>query len=392
VNKKSSTTGTDLQDEVRALRQRVAELEAQAAYAPAKSALHSAEKKNLSILHFAPIGVYQATTEGNLLFANSKFATMLGFETADELIKWNNNCSGKMLGCTGQWSTMIKLLEQGAEHAQVETQLKRMDETCLWVSMSARAVRDDDGGLLYIDGFAVDVTERKRAERNLSRSREQLRNLARRQEQAREDERTRIAREIHDELGQLVTVLIMDLNWLSSKLGEHEMDMQERTRSMAQTVGLIQKTVRRIAAELRPGMLDDLGLAAAVEWLAKEFQNRSGIACSAHIEPSDIEMDRDRATALFRVAQEALTNIMRHAQADRVDIQLTLKDGTVRLKVADNGRGISREEMDDSGSLGIIGIRERVHFLGGQAIISGSPGQGTTVNVRLPLSSTGGPA
>jgi len=370
----------------------VAELEAQAAYAPAKSALHSAEKKNLSILHFAPIGVYQATTEGNLLFANSKFATMLGFETADELIKWNNNCSGKMLGCTGQWSTMIKLLEQGAEHAQVETQLKRMDETCLWVSMSARAVRDDDGGLLYIDGFAVDVTERKRAERNLSRSREQLRNLARRQEQAREDERTRIAREIHDELGQLVTVLIMDLNWLSSKLGEHEMDMQERTRSMAQTVGLIQKTVRRIAAELRPGMLDDLGLAAAVEWLAKEFQNRSGIACSAHIEPSDIEMDRDRATALFRVAQEALTNIMRHAQADRVDIQLTLKDGTVRLKVADNGRGISREEMDDSGSLGIIGIRERVHFLGGQAIISGSPGQGTTVNVRLPLSSTGGPA
>lgn len=369
----------------------VAELQAEIVYEPAQSAMLSAEKKYLSILHFAPVGVYQATPEGNLLFANTRFACMLGFDSADELIEWNNSGGGKMLGCTSDWSTLIKLLEQGSENAQVETQLLRMDDSCLWVAISARAVRDDEGGLLYIDGFALDVTERKRAERNLSRSREQLRNLARRQEQAREDERTRIAREIHDELGQLITVLHMDLNWLSSRLDPEDSEIQDRTRSMAETVGLIQKTVRRIAAELRPGMLDDLGLAAAVEWLAKEFQNRTGIACDLRIAPQDMDLERDRATALFRIAQEALTNIMRHAEATQVGIELTLDRGQVRLKVQDNGRGISREEMDDASSLGIIGIRERVHFLGGRAAIKGGP-DGTTVKVRLPLSGNEAPS
>jgi PAS domain S-box-containing protein len=384
MNKKPENTKNIL-DNPQASGKWVAELQSEIVYEPAQSAMLSAEKKYLSILHFAPVGVYQATPEGALLFANTRFAAMLGFDSADELIEWNNSGGSKMLGCTSDWSTLIKLLEQGSENAQVETQLQRMDDSCMWVAISARAVRDDDGGLLYIDGFALDVTERKRAEKNLSRSREQLRNLARRQEQAREDERTRIAREIHDELGQLITVLHMDLNWLSSKFDPNDSEIQDKTTAMAGTVGLIQQTVRRIAAELRPGMLDDLGLTAAVEWLAKEFQNRTGIACDLRIEPPDIDLDRDRATALFRIAQEALTNIMRHAEATEVCIELTLEDGQMHLKVQDNGRGITREKMDDAGSLGIIGIRERVHFLGGRVAIKGGS-EGTIVEVRLPLS------
>jgi len=142
--------------------------------------------------------------------------------------------------------------------------------------------------------------------------------------------------------------------------------------------------VQRMSSQLRPGILDDLGLVAALDWLARDFQQRSGIPCSAEVDPA-LEVGSHRATVLFRICQESLTNVSRHSHADRVTIMLGRKDGEVELRISDNGRGITREEMDDPHSYGVMGMRERARALGGKVTISGAPGEGTTVSAILPL-------
>jgi len=143
--------------------------------------------------------------------------------------------------------------------------------------------------------------------------------------------------------------------------------------------------VQRISTELRPGLLDDLGLVAAIEWQTEEFQSRTGITCKLTIDPEDIVIDEKRSTTLFRILQESLTNISRHAGATRVTVSLKEKDGQIALRVRDNGKGITKEQLSSNRSFGIIGIRERVHHLRGKVRISGSPGKGTTAMVRMPI-------
>ncbi len=230
-----------------------------------------------------------------------------------------------------------------------------------------------------------DITERTQAERDLEASREELRNLSVHQQTVREEERTRIAREIHDELGQSLTALKMDLSWLKNRLPPALKPLHLKARQMEQLADTTIEAVRRISTELRPGLLDDLGLAAAIEWQAEDFQNRSGIACEARLEAGEMELDRDLATALFRIFQETLTNIARHAGATRVGVLLDRDGERIVLTVTDNGRGITKKQIDDGRSFGIIGMRERAHLWGGDLHISGSREEGTTVRVSIPM-------
>jgi signal transduction histidine kinase len=231
-----------------------------------------------------------------------------------------------------------------------------------------------------------DITERKQAEEQLRNSREQLRALAAHLESVREDERARIAREIHDELGQVLTGLRMDLSWVVSRLPGDEAALMERSRSMLTLIDTTIRLVRRIATELRPGVLDDLGLVAAIEWQAQEFQTRTGIACEFASNQADLVLAPELGTAAFRICQETLTNVARHAHATRVHIRLEAEAGQLVLTVADNGRGITEQELANRTSLGLLGMRERALLLGGQVSIGGKPGEGTTVTVRIPLS------
>ena len=232
---------------------------------------------------------------------------------------------------------------------------------------------------------AEDITDRKRAEQDLRASREQLRNLSAHTIAVRETERTNIAREIHDELGQNMTALKMDLAWMAKKLPGKHKTLISKTKAMARLVNATIKTVRKISTELRPGLLDDLGLAAAIEWQAGEFQKRTGIKCDLVIKPEEIEIDRDRSTAVFRIFQETLTNVARHASAKKVTASLKKRAGKVFLKVGDNGKGITRKQATDSKSFGLIGMRERAHFWGGKVTIKGVQGKGTTVTVSIPI-------
>ena len=229
-----------------------------------------------------------------------------------------------------------------------------------------------------------DITERKRVEAELQRSLGQLRQLAERLETVREEERTRAARAMHDGLGQALTAIKIDLTALLRDLPPDQGPPALRRQSIMMLLDEAIQSIRRIATELRPAILDDLGLAAAVEWAAEEFQARTGTKCQISLPDADIAMDTERATALFRILQESLTNVARHANASQVSVRLAKDEGHLLLEVLDNGRGIDERQLSIVHSLGILGMRERALLLGGSLTISGAPGQGTAVRVRIP--------
>jgi PAS domain S-box-containing protein len=243
---------------------------------------------------------------------------------------------------------------------------------------------NEQGQVESVLGITRDITERKQAEEKVERSRELLRALTARLQAIREEERSRIAREIHDELGQALTALKMDLSWCAKRMPADQNPLVEKTKSMMGLVDETVRTVRRIATDLRPGILDDLGLVAAIEWQAEEFQNRSRITCSLTTEVEDLALDEARTTALFRILQESLTNVARHSEATHVDVRLKKSDAFLTLEIRDNGKGISPSERSGTRSLGLLGMRERARLLGGEFTIHGAEGAGTTVVVRIP--------
>jgi signal transduction histidine kinase len=237
----------------------------------------------------------------------------------------------------------------------------------------------------------ADVSRRKQVESQLNQSSGQLRALAKRLESVREEESARIAREVHDELGQAMTSLKLDLAWVVRRLSVPETadtrrQLQERIHGTMQQLELTIQTVRAIATALRPPVLDELGLAAALDWQTHDFEKRTGIRCEWSMPLVPIPIGPDQATAIFRIYQEILTNVVRHAQASTICVHLGISDGWLVLEACDNGRGISDATLSNRNSLGLLGMRERAAQWGGDVSILGAEGMGTTVTVRLPLS------
>jgi len=229
---------------------------------------------------------------------------------------------------------------------------------------------------------AFDVTERDHAEAAIRASREELRRLTARMNCIEEEERRRIAREIHDEMGQRLTALHLELDLLRREIGAAS---AERVASMSQLIRDASETVRRIASDLRPSLLDDFGLVAAIENELAQLQRRTGIEYDLFLPDQEPKLDRSRTTALFRIVQEALTNVARHSGARHVMVTMSVSDEAVMLELRDDGRGITPAEAASERSLGLLGMRERAHALGGKLCIEGNPDGGSRVFVRLPL-------
>ncbi len=261
----------------------------------------------------------------------------------------------------------IETLKKGATDYVLKTRLSRL------VPSVHRALRE-----------AHERAERKKAERQLHESHERLRALSTHLQTVREDERTRIALEVHDELGQALTGLKLDLWRLAGQPPQGRNSHGSKIKSLVARVNATIQTVRRIATELRPGILDNLGLVAAIEWQAAEFESRSGLKCIVRADPKVPRLGPDLNTAFFRIFQETLTNVIRHARAKRVEVHLSKQADLVVLAVHDNGRGISEAEISNIRSVGLCGMRERAALFGGQVNIRGLPGHGTTVTVHIP--------
>jgi PAS domain S-box-containing protein len=230
-----------------------------------------------------------------------------------------------------------------------------------------------------------DVTEQKRAEAELESSRAKLRALAARLESIREEERTRLAREVHDQLGLALTSLRFDLSWLSRQIRPEETAQRDKVLEMTASVDETIRQVRQMATTLRPTLLDDAGLVAAIEWQAHDFERRTGITCRVVSDLDDHAIDKDLATAVFRIFQEALTNIARHAGATSVEVWLPRPAGQVTVSIEDNGRGITRDEIEDIQSIGLLGMRERAMRLGGDVTFASGLEAGTRVTIVVPL-------
>ena len=250
---------------------------------------------------------------------------------------------------------------------------------------------DDSGQPQYLVGISEDITERKQAEEELRSAYRQLRDLTHRLETTRETERQRIARELHDEFGQALTGMKLDLSWLGTKLARvlpttAGKPLVKKTQGLMASVDALIDSVRETATSLRPGMLDDLGLIPALEWLTKDFSKRTGIASEVDIDPgvAHTQLSDESSTALFRIVQELLTNVIRHAHASAVHVRLSETDEHLLLELTDNGTGISPHQITRSGSLGLRGMEERASLLGGSFTISGTPGVGTTARIALP--------
>jgi len=357
--------------------------------------LELARERLETVLRQMPAGVIIAEApSGKLIMANEQFEYIwrhpfLPLENIEQYYQYKGFHPDGQPYKPEEWP-LARSIRTGESVTDEEIAFLRGDGTRGTMRVSSAPIRDREGKIVAGVVSLYDITERKQAEEQIKNSREQLRALSAHLQLVREEERARIAREIHDELGQALTGLKIDLSWLDGKLSEARNAaprrlLLEKIKSMIKLIDTTIHTVRRIVTELRPGVLDDLGLMAAIEWQAQDFQNRTGVKCDLASSLEDIDLDQDRSTAVFRIFQETLTNVARHSGATKVDIILEERDGSLILEVKDNGRGITENGLSSSKSLGILGMRERALLLGGEIDILGAQGKGTTVTLRVPL-------
>ncbi len=229
------------------------------------------------------------------------------------------------------------------------------------------------------------IVERKQIGDELKRSHEKLRELFEHLENVREEERKNIAHDIHDELGQALTALKIDIGWLHKNLHKDKEALLEQTSSMIKFVDTTVQNMQRIVLNLRPVLLDDFGLSAAILWYTEDFEKRSRIKCKITLTPDKLIIDKSRAILIFRIYQELLTNIIRHSKATRVTIQMIKKTDRLILDIKDNGRGITEQQIFSHKSFGLLGVKERINFWAGTLKITGTSGKGTKINIELPL-------
>lgn len=255
-----------------------------------------------------------------------------------------------------------------------------------WIQSRAQALWDAAGSAYRMVGWIMDVTERRRADEALRQSTEELQRLSANIEHIREEEKTRIARELHDDLGQLLTALKIDMAHFEQAIAD-KID-EAAAGALRSIYGLIDHlvgSVRRIAADLRPVMLDDLGPIPAIDWFIHEFSARHGIAVNAHLDINEVAFNRDSGTEVFRMVQEGLTNIARHSGASEAEIDIARDEPFCIVKIRDNGRGALPDARRGRKSFGLLGMRERAARLGGELSVATAPGEGFSLTVTLPL-------
>jgi PAS domain S-box-containing protein len=284
------------------------------------------------------------------------------------------------------WATAVAF---GLEFEN-ELRLRGADGNYRWFLIRTSPVHDEKGNIVKWYGVSTDIEDRKQAEDRLKATTEQLRALSASVQSAREDEGTRIAREIHDELGAALSSLRWDLEDIDEAISGPPSRAQlatlhKKIEAMIDLSDATVNTVRRIASELRPTALDEFGITEAIRWHAQHFQARTGITVNCDSLLEDLDLSREQATGIFRISQEALTNVLRHARASRVDVTMKREAGSLVVTIRDNGQGITAEEKSRPQSLGLLGMRERAHLIGGVLDISGSAGVGTVVTIQLPI-------
>jgi PAS domain S-box-containing protein len=348
--------------------------------------IRESEARLQAFMDNSPSVMFIKDLEGRYLHVNKQFTRSFGLDRRNVLLRIAAEIFPPDLAAKLE-ATEARVLATGTQ-IEAEEIISLVDGVHTHI-VCEFPIADARGQITAIGGIRTDITERERAEREIRTSREQLRALASRLNAVREEERTSIALNIHDELGQALTSVKIDLSLLEqvvkSRKGQSSSAHTLRElRSAKRTIDKALDGVRRIAAELRPAVLNELGLGAAIEWLGKDFEKRTRIKCKVVLSTRFSEPDQERSTALYRVLQEALTNVARHATAKTVEIELEEDGGKYVLQVRDDGVGIPDHRLKDWRSLGLNGMRERMLMFGGQTLIERGAGGGTVVTASIP--------
>jgi PAS domain S-box-containing protein len=346
----------------------------------AQEEIETARNRYADLYEFAPIGYFSLDADGVIVETNLTGTQLLGVPRSRLLQR-------RFRDFVAADADTQDTLQRHCQQILCETTpctcnlwMHRQDGTPFYAQLKSLMRRDGEQGPLQWRLALIDLTTlREQAEA-------QLRRLALRQQQRQEQERKRMAREIHDELAQSLTILHIDLAWLTEQPGMTP-EAQARLQAMLTQVDEIDQIMHRIAMELRPLLLDDLGLLAALEWQIEEIHRRTGLAYTLQLPSAPLPLDIDRSTVLFRIFQEALTNVIRHAKASQVDVRVTQDAQAVCLEVRDNGKGMTARQQAQQNAFGLLGMRERAKLWGGEVRISGQSGSGTTVTVHMPYGS-----
>jgi PAS domain S-box-containing protein len=336
------------------------------------------------IYEMSPVAMAVSELTGRIVTANSACQRITGYTEAElrELTLLD------LMQEADPASTLARLRQLGTGEVrqyQAEKRFLCKDRSLIWVRLTVVPTPAARGLPQRVLAVVEDITGRRRAEKELRRSHDQLRTLAARVQSVREEERTGVARWIHDELGQALTGIKMDLTFLTLHPPKARLDRIRRLQAILKDIDHMIQSAQRVSAELRPGMLDELGLVAAVECGARRFAQRTGTKCALEFPREDLAIEPEVSTALFRIFQEAVANIARHAEATEVSVRLAKGDDGLRLEVRDDGKGFREAQLSPGGSLGILGMRERALLLNGRLTIRSAPGEGATVTAWIPI-------
>ncbi|HBL24877.1 MAG TPA: hypothetical protein DDZ40_12290 [Deltaproteobacteria bacterium] len=362
--------------------------------------LRASQRRLSDIIEFLPDATFVIDREGTVIAWNRAIEEMTGVCKEDMIGKSNHVYAIPFYG--RRRKLLIDLVANGDEASESKyIYVKKNGDTifaeaftgalyggkgaCLWGT--ATPLLDDRGNRVGAIESIRDITDHAAAEEKLRSSCEEMRRLSAHIEEVRENQRAAIARELHDVLGQILAVINMDLRWLNKKIPVHEKELLGKVASALTLVKQATRTVQRVSSGLRPVVLDDFGLAAAIDHAVTQFRDQTGMKTSLRMDQT-IDPNKNTSIALYRILQEALTNVIRHANATTLEVSLLRTESTVQLMVRDNGRGISNEQVRNNGSLGILGMRERASFIGGRLEISGANSKGTQITVNLPLKKT----
>lgn len=346
--------------------------------------LRDSEASLAEAQHMARLGSWHFVPATQRMSWSPETFQLLGLERHSIVPAWNNYLERIHKDDRSRIRAALERALESGEEFSTEHRIARQDGTIRWVKAVIRPGSKD--GRAILRGTIMDITELKQTLDALKRSQELLRELTAHQDRVKEEERRRIAREIHDELGQTLLALRIDVSMLEARTGQSHPRLNKKVRDALQHIDATVKTIRTIINNLRPAVLD-LGLTAAIEWQVAEFRRRSGISCDLEMGPEELAVDDACATTLFRILQESLTNVIRHANATYVLIELYQEDRQLVMRIRDNGIGIYPKSRKPSNSFGLVGVEERVHALHGAFRIDSAPGKGTTLTIYIPMES-----
>jgi len=355
----------------------------------AEEDIKKAEEKYRSIFENAIEGIFQTTPDGRYLAANIAQAHMLGYNSPEELIKTVNDISTQVYVKKEFRDYFLWILEERGFVRGYEVEFFKKDGFTVWVSSNARTVRDENGKTVYYEGFNVDITARKQAEKELRIYQKELQALAIKMTEVEETERKEIARTLHDLVGQNLTALNLNLNIIFETMTEDQkFPLSSRLEDSQKLLEETTQHIREVMSDLRPSVLDDFGLLAALHWYGQRFQGRTGIQTNMEGEEFYPRLSSVMETIIFRITQEALTNVFKHASASWVNLRLGKTENMVQLTITDNGKGFRFEGFRFGGEKrgwGMATMKERAVALGGDLQVFSEPDKGTQIILQLPV-------